>query len=388
MRNHNILALQLAGLDLWRAVMLSLGVFLHASQTNHWSEWVIVITRQFRMEAFFTISGMLTVLSFHTKDPSVWIKNRIIQLGVPLIVTMLFLNKISEALFAYAKGEGFIYTIKLKSLPILHSWFLASLLIINLAFYAAQTLNIKLFISKRVLNNIRQVPKALMAGAVLLFLLILSQVIPVGSFITKAVLDGKISGLDNIFFRAMALNSIIVGSYTVYYSAFFALGIFIIKHKKIINYLRYFVTHFAILLIILCSLYIVAAVISPQFILANSDNPFSWERIFASLSRIVFAPIVCGFIIASAVSINHVPNVLRIMSKAGYTIYVVHMFIISLLYALWKAVGLPGVAPYLIVCFAALGISTLIHYFFVARFSLPALLLNGRYASSKALKIK
>jgi glucans biosynthesis protein C len=83
------------GLDTSRAVLLLLGVVIHAAFLSRWSgpveypefDWFQLVIHSFRMEAFFAVAGYLTAITFPRRPT--YLRGRLRQLLVPAACTWL-----------------------------------------------------------------------------------------------------------------------------------------------------------------------------------------------------------------------------------------------------------------------------------------------------------
>jgi glucans biosynthesis protein C len=93
----------------------------------------------FRMSVFFVIAGFFAHLTFHSKGPAGFMRNRAMRILVPLVVGYVILTPLQVAVFfwAFMKGHGGALPTRFhggasRSIPLTHLWFLYYLLI----FYA------------------------------------------------------------------------------------------------------------------------------------------------------------------------------------------------------------------------------------------------------------
>src|SRR5690606_26577228 len=125
------------GLDALRALMMLLGILVHAaifysfSETDEYKNTFggnIVITytqyfiSSFRMETFFILCGFLSAMILQLKDRNYYLKNRYKRVFIPLVSSIIFIS--IPFLIAFDKD-----LLSLKNI-ILHFWFLITLLIL------------------------------------------------------------------------------------------------------------------------------------------------------------------------------------------------------------------------------------------------------------------
>lgn len=141
------------GLDALRAIMMLLGIVLHAGLTyasgNYSTFWslkspqnslffdiVVAYIHFFRMPVFFVVSGYFGALLFYKKGPEQMLRNRINRIFLPFIAGVLMVYPMSIFAFAYTNSAlaGEIVPLKKawneiiigKFFPynVLHLWFL------------------------------------------------------------------------------------------------------------------------------------------------------------------------------------------------------------------------------------------------------------------------
>jgi glucan biosynthesis protein C len=116
-----------SALNMWRAILLILGVFVHAGEpyisydSTHTFRTINLISHHFRMEAFFTISGFLAWKSYQKKG-DVFVNHRVSQLSLPLLTTYFVILPIGVH-FAELQGRHILPG------DLRHLWFLIDLII-------------------------------------------------------------------------------------------------------------------------------------------------------------------------------------------------------------------------------------------------------------------
>jgi len=89
------------------------------------------INQSFFMTLFFMLSAYFTVGSLDKKGNIKYLKDRLIRLGIPLIVYVLLISPINRIIAAYAKGETYSYKLAWHTGPL---WFLEALLIFSIIY--------------------------------------------------------------------------------------------------------------------------------------------------------------------------------------------------------------------------------------------------------------
>jgi glucans biosynthesis protein C len=142
---------------LWdaRGLLAFLGILLHSGriyapntfvlsnpETHIIFKYLVDTIHAFRMEAFFVLSGSAAML-VHRKAQGSFIKNRLIRLAVPLLVTTLVFNiplldlvilVHGQTPFAKQNISVFEWTYWLNGDWLIHLWFIRNLLFYTLAF--------------------------------------------------------------------------------------------------------------------------------------------------------------------------------------------------------------------------------------------------------------
>ena len=124
---------RIEGLSLWRALLMLAGIALHATMGREdYPPFaaINIASGAFRMGTFFTISGLLTGLALLRRPTSgPWLRNRLIQLGVPLVVGLGLIFPITALMTG--TGAGGLWTRNPH-----HLWFLIALILYTLTGHA------------------------------------------------------------------------------------------------------------------------------------------------------------------------------------------------------------------------------------------------------------
>ena len=117
------------------------GIFVHAGTLGNSTAFnqLSQVSGWFRMEAFFVVSGLFSYMLIRKYDTKTYLYRRVISLGVPLLVALIFLNPITNFLIYIFHNTPISFLQFLKqdfALPIsgpfiwhLHLWFLFVLII-------------------------------------------------------------------------------------------------------------------------------------------------------------------------------------------------------------------------------------------------------------------
>lgn len=131
------------GLDILRATMMLLGIFIHAAllvnfydsdfKSNYGRDIlisnIIYFFSLFRMECFFILSGFLGAFIIELKSKKYFVKSRFERVFLPLIFGMFFSNVVLDVYILGLSEFSFSLSFLLK-----HLWFLLCLLIVSIFF--------------------------------------------------------------------------------------------------------------------------------------------------------------------------------------------------------------------------------------------------------------
>lgn len=303
-----------AGLDLFRFLLLLLGMFTHAfvigvafvpeprflylpSQT----------TFMFRMEAFFLIAGYLSATASGTR--SAWLNKRVQRLGIPFVFTVLIINNLTVWLspVVYPATLG-LYT--------LHVWFLAALLAHSIVLWAC---------GDRIDRIIPALERRLTTANVVPILLVLLLVY---EFAVKTLYKLTARGPE----RSATVHLI---DNMMTYLPFFIGGYLLCKSPGLLRMLR---THVRTL----TGIALVAAV--AVIFVFHSGDP---DGTLATVARIALKTCL-GFslsllILFAALAIKRVPPLVAFLSQGSYAVYVMHVLIVNILYRLFFTVSDHGI---------------------------------------------
>ena len=143
------------GLDALRGIAMLLGIVLHAAlpyipdidaiwpaddQSSYLIEAIFQFIHVWRMPLFFILAGFFTKLFIDRKSRKKWLTNRVLRVGVPLLIFSPLLALTLPWIFSFGEtGEvGFIYS--MEGYPF-HLWFLWHLLIFVIISLCLKPLN-------------------------------------------------------------------------------------------------------------------------------------------------------------------------------------------------------------------------------------------------------
>jgi hypothetical protein len=318
---------RVVGIDAWRGLILALlGIILHASSFFQPALWALTIeqlSRGFRMETFFAIGGFLAYL---TGNRSGWVYQRAFQLLIPLAFGWAVLLPIVNAYNGTPLWGGGIY----------HLWFLP-------AFMACSLL-------PRWTPTLPQV----VAAAITLWLL--------GAVIANQT--------------QLASGGILVAGLTSYYGILYMAG-HSIAAGRIKPALVHAVTGAAAL-----TAFTGSYAAFPE--LFYGEGRSIWVKVAMTAAKPATAILVTLAIFYSALRVKRVVWPMPQLSRAAYTIYLVHYPILCAAF-LATADASNDAVRFSFLCAVALGASLAVHFGLVERSRSAAFLLNGRHVPRRIL---
>lgn len=356
MNNRNI---RLHHLDFLRAAMMFLGVVVHASHADFDLgdyEGIRFASGTFRMACFFIISGFFSVLVLEKSSWRDFLWKRTVMLGVPAVLCVLLLVPITVDLMQTYFLEGRATT-KPHSGWMGHAWFLFVLLA-----YTLLLAPLKRLIEVTVPLFARVMPLALSQCLVLL------GAIGFSMLAAKVVLK---FGPQIAFYKTWGFLLTSVFNYLPY----FLLGMMMFKWQNI--YRRLHAHPFT------WSAY-AALFIAAKYHLSQHEITTTYQHLlYMTVSH-------CTAIFTSAALfsvglrfLGQSNPLVRAMSESAYTVYIFHYIIIAWVLVELQRLGIAMPVRAAAALFAAIILGMAFHARVVKRFSLVALLCNGRLQLAK-----
>ena len=366
---------RIAGIDGWRAGLLLLGVFVHAATNGTWTQWIVVASSKFRMEAFFGISGVLSYYSLHKNAP-VSQRLRLVQLGVPFLFGLLVVNEFL-LLGAYALSGDSAQLMHAFHPPLLHLWFLPVLILCNATLFVVEQASRH----NQGHPRLRRLVKALVED-----ISVLRTVFKFGAlgFCLLQLPNGGFwfSDLEarHLVIKRLAADSGWTLLSWPYYMLFFGWGV-AIGHRRAL-YGAVCLRWQPAAAVVVAG----AAVLAIQYYWTGDgifDHQargfwFSPEHLFNNMTKAFIAPAAFMLIMSNALHIRRAVPAIRRIASSAYTIYIVHL--LTILLARTVVLGLVSnfTISYFVIVLIASVIAYAIHRQGVERSWLLALLLNGR----------
>jgi glucans biosynthesis protein C len=141
-------------MDAMRAVLMTLGIVVHTSQifnpartwvlystdTTPLAGWLVAAITEFRMPAFFVVSGFFCALSWHKYGRARFLQARVMRLGLPFLTTALTLNSLQGWLLWKSGWAHYTMAEYLSSGAwVSHLWFMVNLMIYHVLTYILLT---------------------------------------------------------------------------------------------------------------------------------------------------------------------------------------------------------------------------------------------------------
>jgi glucan biosynthesis protein C len=297
----------------------------------------VLINQSWFMGAFFLISGYFTAGSFDRKGAAIFLKDRLLRLGVPLLVFMFVLNPISSiGIWEMPTALTHITTpLTWQQYPHLISpgalWFVVLLLIFDFA-YAAWRRATKNRASRPVTDSS---PKYHLLAAFIAVLALVSylvrMVIPLGKYVS--------------FFPTF--------SYLPQYISFFVLGIIASRHNwfrtipKSMGVIGFIVAVMATVL--LFPLAVSGHLLSLQTTAASSNltgNGHWQSAVYATWDSTVAVAFSLSMIAFFRRFLNADGWFGRLLARNSYAVYIVHIPIIVLLALAMRGIHIENLAKF------------------------------------------
>ena len=250
------------GLDALRGIAMLLGIVLHAAlpyipdidsiwPADSESSYLITVIFQFihvwRMPLFFILAGFFTKVFIDRKSWEKWISNRVLRIGIPLLIFSPLMALTLPWIFKFGRTEELRFFYSIEGYPF-HLWFLWHLLIfvfLSLIFKPINSLLKNNMIFDRISKHFDRIAKQMFQVRILVILIFLiSTVILIslisiliiftgGELITNPIATGLYFVLGYLLYKNVNLFETMKKNWHVYLSVglvafalFFALEIF------------------------------------------------------------------------------------------------------------------------------------------------------------------
>jgi hypothetical protein len=356
------------GLDFARALLMIMGVAYHtaliyapagqqpwrvASVTTHpFFTGLAQFIHDFRMFAFYIISGFFFSLLVGKSGAKQALLNRWTRLGIPLVFCGLTINTLMNLFSSQWKfhlgsaSELSIYFSQGEWLG--HLWFIGNLL----AYCCAGV------VLDRTMRRIRRLDSPQTGSALLL----------IGATVLAAVV------LPQLGHRIANSVWIFISFDTLFlYFPFFVLGMLLWHNKAL----------FAMLTELRLTLPLLALSVFLLTIYNRIESPASSYTV-SQLAHMFYHLTLALFILSIFCHFRHPNQFAKKFSMASYTIYLLHQPLVVVLFSVAQALLLGPFAGFIFICLTTTALTYLIHVTVVDASPLAACLLNGKLPTSYA----
>ncbi|WP_299673400.1 acyltransferase family protein [uncultured Tenacibaculum sp.] len=371
-------------LDALRAIMMLLGIVLHAALTynvtNHGNAWsikdpntthlfsdfLVLLIHSFRMQIFFVVAGFFGAMLYYERQPKQMIKNRFSRIVLPFITFLLLLWPFIVFAYSYTNAT---FSHQVNALDISlnifssfasilpkttsHLWFLY-----YLSWITATMVIFKQVFKNQKINDIIHKRFEWIIQRPFLRILCFSILI----FITLYFLGTSM---------IQASVSLILDKNTyVYFLVFYVIGWILYSSKHHLESFMQYDWLFTLTAVIL-------SIIQGLIIQIYQLNPSSNSILLIALSAIIVCLFTSGIIGLFVRYASHYSARMRYISDSSYWVYLIHLPLTAIIPAFIWNLPLPAVAKFLIVViFTTIICFSTYHYFvrntFIGKF------LNGR----------
>lgn len=345
-------------LDALRGFLMMYGVLVHtAALGEHWLlRGVIGFSGLFRMEAFFLIAGFFAALQLSTVAPSTYRVNRVIALGVPLVVMLGATSVVTNHLVATFKGGplslidylGLIGSGDVFFIWHLHLWFLFSLL-----FYVLCAPLLQPLIQGRMVKRLL----AWGGGPVMLVGMVVAVVGMRGAY--ELSVKPLVVGTPIEFLVRVTLQD----------SPYFLLGMCVYHVDKLRDWFerpRWFAAGITLLLIG-----------GYRYVGVNEDSVVH-DVIRLALDTLAALVLTNGAWALFKRVLDRPYRTVRFLADASYTVYLLHYLVIAILVHLVPLSESMALTRFVLICTLTYAVTLSIHARMVGPSPLLSLLLNGK----------
>ncbi len=352
---------RLVALDIWRSALLLFGLLVHAAvlirtlpgDTSGYS-WIEEASRSARMQGFFVIAGYLAARSIGKRGPVDWLRTRTVQLLVPATVTWLTFARLTDWV---ATGDPFANIILIG-----HVWFLYTLAAFSLLtalFEGSGMRRIVPVLARRV----DHAPLWLTVFA--LFVTALAAKVAVAAIFMTSPAVAQAQGAWANLHRLAA---------TPVMGVFYAFG-YLLAHCELAQRLP---------LRPMLALFVASAAAYIWMQQPDGYDVVAIPGLDHRLAMLVMYAMFTGSgvflaltIFAHARTARSAPPLLLFLSRCSYTIYLVHLFYLTALFALLSPMINGRLALFCVLVLGSLSLSILTH-FAIMRSRVLSLLFNGK----------
>lgn len=351
-------SLRLNYLDNLKSAALLFGIIVHSDNFVAASDGLPLVkelSTNFRMATFYLVAGFFAAMVLSKRGVPVFLRQRTMAVGIPLLLGLLLLNPLTIALednyrTYLAARHGIEMSLPAVSL-LLHLWFLVCLLI----YVLVTPLLVDILKSDRVSGWIKTIasPRTASIACFAITLVVTFYCLAVQAATHRLELDHT---TRSVFF----------------YAPFFVMGLALFVHEAL-EKVFYRVD--------LPTLAFGALLIVPMYLVPQGETVWNISRYGGK------AALSCGLTFALLWAFRRFVNVstplLASLSRSIYTMYLLHYLLLTLLAMVWVRFLPTGQVQAAVSACVVAGLGWLIHAMLVERVPVLALLLNGKYTARK-----
>mgnify|MGYP004499656783 CR=1 FL=1 len=372
---------RMPGLDVCRAGMMVLGVVLHGaaftqygSESGFWLQSFSLISNNFRMEAFFMVSGLLSAKMLQRKEPGQWLLERSCTLLVPFVSGVLIISPGCEWLASFVSG-----------IPARHQynvgfyWFLPAL-------FACCTCTVAVVLLLETLTSSQLRACHTRATFLLTHSYARFSVFTIVSILGLLALIMREMGIsfstshahDVRFTSRLFHDFFYTFGQAPYYGIHFAIGFLSCRFASVS---RLFIESRVL------SLFMVSVGIIATYALYRGQS-FLVYPLYTPAGSLLFIALLsikscislpcCSLILAWSSRLKASPEAVVTVSRASYTMYILHGGLITLAISVAARTDLVVELRAALVIVTTLVVSYLVHVLLVEKMPVAAFLLNGK----------
>ncbi|WP_299626644.1 acyltransferase family protein [uncultured Tenacibaculum sp.] len=371
-------------LDALRAIMMLLGIVLHAAltynitdhgnawsikdpnTTNLFSDFLVLLIHSFRMQIFFVVAGFFGAMLYYERQPIRMIKNRFSRIVLPLIVFLfllwpfiVFAFNYTNTVFSHQENALDIslgmYTSFSSVLPksTSHLWFLYYLSWIT----ATVVIFKQVFKNKQIISGINNGFEFIIQRPFLRILSFSTLIFITLNFLGTAMVQTSASFIPD-------------RNTYVYFLVFYVIGWFLYSAKHHLESFMRYDWSFTITAIVL-------SIVQGLIIQIYELDPSSNSVLLIGLSALIVCLFTSGIIgLFVRYASNHSTR-MRYISDSSYWVYLIHLPLTAIIPAFIWNLPLPAFAKFLIVVIITSVICFITYHYFV-RNTVIGKFLNGR----------
>jgi glucan biosynthesis protein C len=293
-----------------------------------------VVNRSFMMSLFFLIAGYFTVIACDVKGPIVFLKGRLLRLGIPVVIYGLIMIPLQIFVFAPPGTKGSAWPIDVG-----HLWFLQHLLI-----FSAGYVLWRLFRGNRTNSN-------------------LNPINPPGNLpiLLYALALALITGVVRIWYPIDRWSHVL-GFIRVMYAdiprdlGFFIIGLMAGRHKWILKFPTRFGRSWLLIGVIATILMYVYILGLEKILLIN---PMAKNIAYLIWEQLLCFGLSIGLIILFREKLNFTNRLEKVLAKSQYSAYIFHIPLVILFHALALKLQIPPFAKFVLVTLVSVPITFL-----------------------------